>query len=205
MEGPHRRRAPRRDEGAALARGRGRRGRADVVARSRRRAPRPAARRHAQDPRDPGQVPARRGGAEAPAVVIVPSVDVRGGHVAYRGIQVRFSPSELAERYVADGARELHLVDRDMAERGDPANLALLAAIARRVRVPCRLAGGISSVPFAKEALDAGFGGVLFSSAVLASETVLRDVAALGAAGIVEVEAKDGWLAPRGGDPALVE
>jgi len=137
--------------------------------------------------------------------VIVPSVDVRGGHVAYRGIQVRFSPSELAERYVADGARELHLVDRDMAERGDPANLALLAAIARRVRVPCRLAGGISSVPFAKEALDAGFGGVLFSSAVLASETVLRDVAALGAAGIVEVEAKDGWLAPRGGDPALVE
>lgn len=137
--------------------------------------------------------------------MIVPSVDVRGGHVAYRGIQTRFTPSELAERYIEDGARELHLVDRDMAERADPANLALLAAIARRARVPCRLAGGISSVPFAKEALDAGFSGVLFSSAVLGSETVLGDVAALGGAAIVEVEARDGRLAPRGGDPVLVE
>lgn len=137
--------------------------------------------------------------------MIVPSVDVRLGHVAYRGIQIRFTPSELAERYVEDGAAELHLVDRDMAERGDPANLALLAAIARRSRVPCRLAGGITSVPFAREALDAGFSGVLFSSAVLASDTVLGDVATLGPAAIVEIEARDGRLAPRGGDPALVE
>ena len=137
--------------------------------------------------------------------MIVPSIDVRFGHVAYRGIQIRFTPSELAERYVEDGAEELHLVDRDMAERGDPANLALLAAIARRSRVPCRLAGGVSSVAFAREALDAGFGGVLFSSAVLASDEVLKDVATLGRAAIVEIEARDGWLAPRGGDPALVE
>ena len=137
--------------------------------------------------------------------MIVPSIDVRFGHVAYRGIQMRFTPSELAERYVEDGAQELHLVDRDNAERGDPANLALLAAIARRARVPCRLAGGISSVPFAREALDAGFSGVLFSSAVLASDEVLRDAASLGHAAIVEIEARDGWLAPRGGDPTLVE
>lgn len=137
--------------------------------------------------------------------MIVPSIDVRFGHVAYRGIQIRFTPSELAERYVEDGAQELHLVDRDNAERGDPANLALLAAIARRARVPCRLAGGISSVPFAREALDAGFSGVLFSSAVLASDEVLKDVASLGHAAIVEIEARDGWLSPRGGDPTLVE
>lgn len=137
--------------------------------------------------------------------MIVPSVDVRLGHVAYRGVRIRFTPSELAERYALDGAAELHLVDRDMAERGDPANLALLGAIARRSRVPCRLAGGISSVAFAKEALDAGFSGILFSSAVLASAEVLRDVAALGSAAMVEIEARDGWLAPRGGAPALVE
>jgi phosphoribosylformimino-5-aminoimidazole carboxamide ribotide isomerase len=138
-------------------------------------------------------------------VVIVPSVDVRFGHVAYPGIQIRFTPSELAERYARDGAQELHLVDRDNAERGDPANLALLAAIARRSRVPCRLAGGISSVAFAREALDAGFSGILFSSAVFGSDEVLKDIATLGRAAVVEIEAKEGWLAPRGGDPALVE
>ncbi len=130
--------------------------------------------------------------------MIVPSVDVRGAHVAYPGVVTRVTPSELAERYVADGARELHLVDRDMAERGDPANLALLAAIARRSRVPCRLAGGIASVAFAREALDAGFAGILFSSAVFGGEEVLREVARLGAGAIVELEVKDGWLAPRG-------
>ncbi len=138
-------------------------------------------------------------------MVIVPSVDVRFGHVAYRGAQIRFTPSELAERYVDDGADELHLVDRDMAERGDPANLGQLAAIARRSRVPCRLAGGIASVVFAREALDAGFAGVLFSSAVFGDDDLLRDVAALGRAAIVEIEAREGYLAPRGGSPELVD
>jgi phosphoribosylformimino-5-aminoimidazole carboxamide ribotide isomerase len=138
-------------------------------------------------------------------VVIVPSIDVRFGHVAYRGVQIRYTPSELAERYIADGAEELHLVDRDMAERGDPANLALLAAIARRSKVPCRIAGGIASVVFAKEALDAGFAGVLFSSAVFGDEDVLAQIGRLGRSAIVEIEARDGWLAPRGGAPGLVE
>ena len=138
--------------------------------------------------------------------MIVPSIDVRFGHVAYRGVQIRFTPSELAERYVEDGAEELHLVDRDNAERGDPANLALLAAIARRVApVPARLAGGVSSVAFAREALDAGFSGVLFSSAVLGDDDLLREIARLGRSAIVEIEAREGWIAPRGGDARLVE
>ena len=137
--------------------------------------------------------------------MIVPSIDVRFGHVAYRGIQIRYTPSELAERYVADGAEELHLVDRDMAERGDPANLAMLAAIARRSKVPCRLAGGVASVAFAREALDAGFAGVLFSSAVFASDDLLAEIARLGRSAIVEIEARDGWLSPRGGAPELID
>jgi phosphoribosylformimino-5-aminoimidazole carboxamide ribotide isomerase len=138
-------------------------------------------------------------------MVIVPSIDVRFGHVAYRGVQIRYTPSELAERYVEDGAQELHLVDRDMAERGDPANLALLGAIARRSRLPCRLAGGISSVPFAREVLDAGLASVFFSSAVFGNDDLLHPIAKLGRAAIVEIEAKEGWLSPRGGDPMLVE
>src|SRR5207244_6725186 len=123
---------------------------ADDLARSRGPAPRAPARRHAQDEADARALSAHARRDEATPMVIVPSVDVRFGHVAYRGVQIRFTPSELAERYVADGAEELHLVDRDMAERGDPANLALLAAVARRTGVPCRLAGGIASVPFAR-------------------------------------------------------
>lgn len=138
-------------------------------------------------------------------MVIVPSIDVSGARVVYRALAVRATPSELAERYVAEGARELHLVDRDNATRGDLGNLALLTAIARRTPVPCRLAGGISSVELAREALDAGFSGVLFSSAVFADDDLLRGIARLGRAAMVELEAREGWLSPRGGDPMLAE
>lgn len=136
--------------------------------------------------------------------MIVPSVDVRGGRVAYRGgVGASEDPRELAARYVRDGARELHLVDLDGAERGEFANLALLSEIARAAGVPCRLAGGIASVAQAETALAAGFAGVLFSSAVFGDENILRRCARMDGA-IVEIESRDGRLAPRGGAPGLV-
>ncbi len=138
-------------------------------------------------------------------MVIVPSVDVRGGRVAYRGaVGSDIAPSGLATRYVREGAEELHLVDLDGAERGDYANAHLLADIARAARVSCRLAGGISSLAKAEDAIAAGFAGVLFSSAVFGDDTLLRRIARLGDRAIVEIEADHGALAPRGGDADLV-
>lgn len=137
--------------------------------------------------------------------MIVPSVDVRGGRVAYRGaVGSDIAPSGLATRYVREGAEELHLVDLDGAERGDYANADLLADIARAARVPCRLAGGISSLAKAEDAIAAGFAGVLFSSAVFGDDTLLRRIARLGDRAIVEIEADHGALAPRGGDADLI-
>lgn len=137
-------------------------------------------------------------------MVIVPSIDVRGGRVAYRGgIGADQDPRELAARYAAEGATELHLVDLDAAERGEHANFALLSGIARGVGVPCRLAGGIATLEHARAAIDGGFSGVLFSSAVFGDATLLRhSVRAPGA--MIEIEAADGKLAPRGGPPELV-
>jgi phosphoribosylformimino-5-aminoimidazole carboxamide ribotide isomerase len=138
-------------------------------------------------------------------VVIVPSVDVRAGRVAYRGdVGAEISPNDLAARYVGDGADELHLVDLDGAERGEYVNADLLADIARRAGVPCRLAGGISSLAKAEDAIASGFAGVLFSSAVFGDDTLLRRIARLGERAIVEIEAADGALAPRGGAADLV-
>lgn len=138
-------------------------------------------------------------------MVIVPSVDVRGGRVAFRGgVGADTDPRELALRFVAAGAEELHLVDLDGAERGDYANFALLSGIARDAGVPCRLAGGIADLDRAAAAVNAGFAGVLFSSAVFGDDDLLRSVAALDGRAIVEIEARDGFLAPRGGEARLV-
>lgn len=133
-------------------------------------------------------------------MVIVPSVDVRDGLAGFGGLD----PEELARRFVREGAEELHLVDLDAAEHGEPRNRAVLERIAAQAGVPCRLAGGLSDLDRAQQALDAGFAGVLFSSAVLADGVLLERIAALGDRGIVEIESRDGALAPRGGDPRLV-
>ena len=138
-------------------------------------------------------------------MVIIPSVDVRAGRVAYRdGAGADTLPSDLASRYVREGADELHLVDLDRAERGEYANAETLAGIARAAAVPCRLAGGISSFAKAEEAIASGFAGVLFSSAVFGDDALLRGIARLGERAIVEIEAAGGALAPRGGDEGLV-
>jgi phosphoribosylformimino-5-aminoimidazole carboxamide ribotide isomerase len=134
-------------------------------------------------------------------VVIVPSLDVRGRRLADG------SPSTIvgkARELVAEGARELHLVDLDGAETGAFENIDLLAEAARAAGVPCRLAGGMSRVDDARDAIDRGFAGVLFSSAVFGDEELLREIASLGDRAIVEIEAREGFLAPRGGTPELV-
>ena len=137
-------------------------------------------------------------------MVIVPSVDVRGGRVAYRGgVGENVDARELAMRYVAEGAEELHLVDLDGAERGEHANLSSLSEIARSADVPCRLAGGISTIEHAERARAAGFAGVLFSSAVFGDRNLLHRCARTSGA-IIEIESRDGRLAPRGGEAALV-
>lgn len=132
--------------------------------------------------------------------MIVPSVDVRAGRATFGDVP----PAELARRFVADGAEELHLVDLDAAEHGTPSNAALLEAISAGSGVPCRLAGGLSDLARAEDALERGFAGVLFSSAVFGDAALLRQIAALGERAIVEIESRDGALAPRGGEPRLV-
>ena len=137
-------------------------------------------------------------------MVIVPSVDVRDGKVAYRGgVGADIDPRALAARYVAAGAEELHLVDLDGAERGELANFALLAEIAKTPGVRCRLAGGIAGAEQAAAARAAGFDGVLFSSAVFGDDATLRRCARSDGA-IFEIEARDGKLAPRGGPAELL-
>jgi phosphoribosylformimino-5-aminoimidazole carboxamide ribonucleotide (ProFAR) isomerase len=134
-------------------------------------------------------------------VVIVPSLDVRAARLASDAGRAVIAK---ARDLVADGAEELHLVDLDRAETGTSDNIDLLAEVARQSGVPCRLAGGISHVDDARRALDRGFAGVLFSSAVFGDDELLRDIAALSDQAIVEIEARSGFLAPRGGDPELV-
>jgi phosphoribosylformimino-5-aminoimidazole carboxamide ribotide isomerase len=134
-------------------------------------------------------------------MVIVPSVDVRAGRLADGSGE---SVVTRVQGLVADGAEELHFVDLDGAYSGSFVNLELLAESARVAGVPCRLAGGISRLEEARRAIDRGLAGVLFSSAVFGDDDLLKEIASLGDKAIAEIEARGGFLEPRGGDAELV-
>lgn len=96
-------------------------------------------------------------------LLIVPSLDLRGGRVVglYRGRFDRvtvYAPDPVAEarRWVAAGARRLHLVDLDGAERGYPVQLDLVAEVARAAGVPVEVGGGLREEAHVEAVLAAG-------------------------------------------------
>lgn len=77
-------------------------------------------------------------------------------------------PAAMAQRWVAAGARRLHLVDLDAA-RGDATeeNRQAIRAILAAVDVPCQLGGGVRQTQHIDELLDLGLQRLVVGSAAL--------------------------------------
>ena len=52
-------------------------------------------------------------------------------------------PEVIAERFAAQGARVIHLIDFEGARTGAPVNLDAIGRVAGRVAVPIQVAGGL--------------------------------------------------------------
>jgi len=113
---------------------------------------------------------------------VIPAIDVTGGRsriVHWPGASTGVGtptdrPERIAERFVAAGARQLHLVDFDGAQRGSPANLEAVAAVAARVGVPLQLAGGLEDPDAIRLAFAAGATRVVLSLAIVDQPETLR-------------------------------
>ena len=78
---------------------------------------------------------------------VIPAIDVEAGRsrvVYWPGASAGVGaptdrPDRIAEQFVAQGARILHLVDFDGAQRAAPANLEAVGAVAARVAVPLQV------------------------------------------------------------------
>lgn len=75
-------------------------------------------------------------------------------------------PDRIAERFVALGARVIHLVDFDGARSGTPGNLEAVGSMAARVAVPLQLAGGVDSAEAIRLAFAAGATRVVLTMAI---------------------------------------
>jgi phosphoribosylformimino-5-aminoimidazole carboxamide ribotide isomerase len=115
-------------------------------------------------------------------VLVIPSIDLEGGRsrVVYwpgasSGIGAPTDrPERIVERFVAQGARLVHLVDFDGARAGAPANLDAVGAVASRTAVPIQLAGGLDSAEAIALAFAAGATRVVLTTAIADAPDALR-------------------------------
>ena len=118
---------------------------------------------------------------------VIPAIDVRGGRsrvVYWPGAAAGTGtpsdrPDVIAERFVAQGARAIHLVDVDGAQQARPANLEAVGAVASRVAVPLQVAGGLEEADHVRLAFAAGATRVVLSVAIVERPVALRDCLAV--------------------------
>ena len=97
-------------------------------------------------------------------MIVVPAVDLRGG----RCVRLREGRAEaetvfgddpvaVAERWVAQGAERLHVVDLDGAFEGAPRQTALITRLVAAIRpIPVEVGGGLRTPTAVSEALATG-------------------------------------------------
>ena len=139
-------------------------------------------------------------------MILFPAIDILGGK-AVRLAQGAFDarteydadPLDAARRWVADGARALHVVDLDGARDGQPANLEHVRRIAAEVDVPVQVGGGLRNLEAVRNAVEAGASRVILGTAALRDVDLLdAAVAEFGDRVVVSLDARDGKLAAAG-------
>ena len=139
-------------------------------------------------------------------MILLPAVDILDGK-AVRLARGEFDqrtvydddPLAAAERWVAAGARALHIVDLDGAKTGTPANLEHVQRIAGRVGVPVQVGGGLRSADDVRRAVQAGASRVVLGTAAYQDVDFLDGaLAEHGDRIVVSVDARGGRLAAAG-------
>jgi phosphoribosylformimino-5-aminoimidazole carboxamide ribotide isomerase len=141
-------------------------------------------------------------------MLLIPAIDLKDGHCVRleqgdMSVATHFGddPTAMAERWLAAGARRLHLVDLNGAFAGKPVNEGAVKAILRAVggKIPVQLGGGIRDLDTIERYLDDGLRYVIIGTAAVKSPGFLKDAcSAFGGHIIVGLDAKDGKVATDG-------
>jgi phosphoribosylformimino-5-aminoimidazole carboxamide ribotide isomerase len=139
-------------------------------------------------------------------MILLPAIDILDGK-AVRLAQGSFEerteydadPLEAARRWVAEGARALHVVDLDGARSGEPVNLEHIRRIASEVDVPVQVGGGLRRIESVRAAVEAGAARVILGTAAYEDVDLLDTaVAEYQDRVVVSIDARQGKLAGAG-------
>ncbi len=137
---------------------------------------------------------------------IIPAIDLLDGKVV-RLVQGKFlettfygiAPVQVAERWVSEGARRLHVIDLDGARDGAPRNLEVIGEIAKQVDVPLEVGGGFRQESDIEVALKAGASYVILGTWACENPDVLPSlIQQFPGQLMVSIDAKYGRVATHG-------
>ncbi|MFO0124593.1 MAG: 1-(5-phosphoribosyl)-5-[(5-phosphoribosylamino)methylideneamino]imidazole-4-carboxamide isomerase, partial [Betaproteobacteria bacterium] len=138
----------------------------------------------------------------------IPAIDLKDGHCVRlqqgdMSASTTFgeNPAAMARRWLAAGARRLHLVDLNGAFAGKPVNEGAVKAILREMgdEIPVQLGGGIRDLDTIERYLDDGISYIIIGTAAVKNPGFLKDAcSAFGGHIIVGLDAKDGKVATDG-------
>jgi phosphoribosylformimino-5-aminoimidazole carboxamide ribotide isomerase len=138
-------------------------------------------------------------------VIVIPAIDLRRGRCVrlFRGdvsaeTVYDDDPVEIAQRFEAEGARRLHLVDLDAA-RGEGSNRDLIKDICRNVAVPVQLGGGLRTITAVEQALaDGAARAILGTAAALDPSFVAEAAGRTEGRVVVSVDVREGRVMTHG-------
>ena len=141
-------------------------------------------------------------------MLLIPAIDLKDGHCVRleqgdMSVSTSFGddPAAMARRWLAAGARRLHLVDLNGAFAGKPINESAVKAIIKEIgnEIPIQLGGGIRDLDTIERYLDDGLSYIIIGTAAVKSPGFLKDACtAFGGHIIVGLDAKDGKVATDG-------
>ena len=139
-------------------------------------------------------------------MILLPAIDILEGKAVRlaRGdfdqrTEYDADPLDAARRWVAGGARALHIVDLDGARGGHPVNLEHIRRITAAVDVPVQVGGGLRDIDAVAQVVAAGATRVILGTAAYADLDFLdAALAAYRDRVIVSVDARRGKLAASG-------
>ncbi|HEY8344464.1 MAG TPA: 1-(5-phosphoribosyl)-5-[(5-phosphoribosylamino)methylideneamino]imidazole-4-carboxamide isomerase [Bacillota bacterium] len=143
---------------------------------------------------------------------IIPAIDLRGGACVRleqgdynRETVYGADPVAVAERWVAAGAKRLHVVDLDGAKAGAPLQKAIVRKIVEKAQIPVEVGGGIRTRETIRSYLEDGVQWVILGSAAVRDRELLAWACAeypgriiLGLDARHGKVAVDGWLKDTG-------
>jgi len=141
-------------------------------------------------------------------MLLIPAIDLKDGHcVRLRqgdlGDATIFSedPAAMAQQWLEQGARRLHLVDLNGAVAGTPKNQVAIKSILKALddEIPVQIGGGIRDLNTIEKYLDIGLSYVIIGTAAVKDPGFLRDAcSAFPGSIIVGLDARDGKVATDG-------